>query len=357
MPLVAHNNLPTFKRLDNEGYNILPEGRALTQEIRELHIGFLNMMPCAALQATERQFFRLIGNANPVAQLYMHPFSLPEIQRSDEACDYIDEHYETFDQIKAQGIDALIVTGANVIDPDLSKNAFFEPLKDVMNWAWDHVASTLCSCLATHAVMEIKHNQKRAQRDDKLWGIYGHRVTERSHPLVRSMNTVYDVPHSRWNNISAAQFEGADMHILSTSETGDVHMATSPDGFRLICLQGHPEYDTISLLKEYAREVRSFCAGTRDDYPPLPENYFSAAAVTILNECAAHIKQSKNASDFPEDTITQHLENTWRDSGKTVIGSWIGSVYQHTDMDRHTPFMSHVDPDNPLDWDKLRAKA
>ena len=113
MPLVAHNELPTFERLKQEGQIILPSDRALHQDIRELHVGLLNMMPDAALAATERQFFRLVGESNPIAQFYMHPFTLPEIPRGATAQAHVDKHYESFDKIRREGLDALIVTGAN----------------------------------------------------------------------------------------------------------------------------------------------------------------------------------------------------------------------------------------------------
>ena len=109
MPLVAHNDLPTFDRLRAEGIRVLPSSRALHQHIRELHIGLLNMMPDAALSATERQFFRLVGESNPIAQFYVHPFTLPELKRSTEAQDYIERYYEPaeFLELKRIGLEEL----------------------------------------------------------------------------------------------------------------------------------------------------------------------------------------------------------------------------------------------------------
>src|SRR5210317_1459945 len=128
MPLVAHNKLPTFERLRSEGTSVLPPNRASKQDIRELHVGLLNMMPDAALAATERQFFRLIGESNPIAQFYVHPFTLDDLERGESAQAHIDQYYETFEQIKDQGLDALIITGANVIGAELSNQSFWKPL-------------------------------------------------------------------------------------------------------------------------------------------------------------------------------------------------------------------------------------
>ena len=214
MPLVAHNNLPSFERLRAEGRTVLEPGRAQTQEIREMHIGLLNMMPDKALEATERQFLRLIGESNQIAQFYVHIFTLPELERGADAQAYIDEHYESFEDLKAQGLDALIITGANVSQPDLTKEPFWKPLQEVMDWAWHSVTSTICSCLATHAVMQFKYGQAREHRGDKLWGVYKHRVLDRSHPLVKGMNTVFDVPHSRFNRITEAQFTESGLKTL-----------------------------------------------------------------------------------------------------------------------------------------------
>ena len=97
MPLVANSNLPTFSRLQQEGETVLSPDRAAHQDIRELHIGLLNMMPDAALAATERQFFRLVGESNQIAQFHMHPFSLPELKRSAEGKQHVEQFYEPFD--------------------------------------------------------------------------------------------------------------------------------------------------------------------------------------------------------------------------------------------------------------------
>jgi homoserine O-succinyltransferase len=200
MPLVAHNALPTFDRLRQEGQLVLPPNRALTQDIRELHVGLLNMMPDAALEATERQFFRLVGEATPIAQFYVHPFTLPEIPRGPAAQAHIDRFYDSFDELREKGLDALIITGANVTQPDLSSEPFWRPLKSVVDWAMTSVTSTLCSCLATHAVLEFRYGQRRRALGYKRWGVYSHRVCKK-HPLVSGVNTVFDVPHSRFNEV------------------------------------------------------------------------------------------------------------------------------------------------------------
>ncbi|MCP4982452.1 MAG: homoserine O-succinyltransferase [Gammaproteobacteria bacterium] len=352
MPLVAHNDLPTFGKLQQEGLLVLSPGLAHQQDIRELHIGLLNMMPDAALAATERQFLRLIGESNPIAQFYVHPFTLGALPREQSASDHIAKYYDDFEQIKQQGLDALIITGANVIGADLSEEVFWDELIEVADWAHDNVTSTLCSCLATHAVLDFRYAQKRTKQRAKKWGVFRHQVVDVSHPLVVDINSEFDVPHSRWNSVYPEQFAAAGLKVLVTGDDGCVHLATSPDGFRTIFFQGHPEYDTVSLLKEYKRDVNLYISGEMTDYTPIPENYMSDFNAAVLREYQGRIDYSlaqKSAPpDFPEHLILGNLKNTWQDTASAVIGTWLGLVYQVTNVDRRKPFMDGVDYDNPL---------
>ncbi len=352
MPLVANSDLPAFDDLRQEGGTVLPRATALQQDIRELHIGLLNMMPDKALTATERQFFRLVGESNQIAQFYMHPFTLEGLERGPEAKEHIRRFYRSFEQIKREGLDALIITGANVTQPDLSLEPFWKPLIEVINWAYDNVTSTLCSCLATHAVLQFRYGQRRRPLGFKRWGVYPHRVVDRRHPLVMDVNTRFDVVHSRFNQIDAAQFAAAGLRVLVESELAGVHLAVSKDGFRIVFFQGHPEYDTISLLKEYKREVLRYANGEIDDYPPYPENYFTPQVQAILGEYAGRVRQARRARaaipEMPEELIVPHLDNTWHDTAEAVINNWVGKVYQITSQDRRQPFMEGIDPLNPL---------
>lgn len=352
MPIVAHTDLPTFEYLRKEGQNILDPDRALHQDIRELHIGLLNMMPDAALAATERQFLRLINESNQIAQFYVHPFTLDELERAPDARLHIDRYYESFDRIRAQGLDALIITGANVSHPDLAEEPFWEPLIEVIDWAAENVTSTLCSCLATHAVLQFRYGQRRRPLPAKRWGVYPHRVVEKRHPLVNDVNTLFDVPHSRFNEVGREQFDAAGLHVLAESDEAGVHLAVSEDGFRIVFFQGHPEYDTISLLKEYKREVNRFIAGQRQDYPPFPENYIRCKDSAILEEhrdrIVASLDRGREAPAIPESRIASGLDNTWHDTAEGVVGNWMGKIYQITNSNRRLPFMAGVDPRDPL---------
>ena len=332
MPLVADTDLPSFNRLQAEGSLVIPEHTAVSREVRELHIGLLNMMPDKALEATERQFFRLVGESNQIARFYVHPFTLEELQRNREGREHVDRYYKSFEQVQSDGLDALIITGANVVDPALDKQEFWNPLIEVVNWAYDNVTSILCSCLATHALLQFRYGQKRIPLSVKCWGVFPHRVRDRSHPLVTGVNTRFDVPHSRFNAVTPQQFAEAGLHVLVESDEIGVHLAASEDGLRLVFFQGHPEYDANSLLKEYKREVLRFMGDETESYPPFPENYFTLQTRAILDEYRKRVVVARDKGlelpPFPEQLISPSLDNTWHDSAEAVINNWIGQVYR-----------------------------
>jgi homoserine O-succinyltransferase/O-acetyltransferase len=310
------------------------------------------MMPDVALRVTEQQFMRLVGSANQIVQLYVHPFTVPGLPRAPETQAYIDAHYESFEELRAEGLDGLIVSGANVTNPTLDLEAFWQPLQEVIEWAAGNVTSVLCSCLATHALVQRFHGVRRRPLLSKRWGVYAHRATRPEHPLLRGTNTRFDVPHSRWNEITTAQLEQAGIQVLIESVEGDFHLGTSADGIRMVFLQGHPEYDRTSLLKEYKREVTRYLAGELNAIPPHPENYFPPSAARIAHDYLEAAVEAREAGReppaFPEAAIAELLDNTWTDTGKAIFNNWLGLIYRLTDVRRGVPFMPAVDPADPL---------
>ncbi|HSS63452.1 MAG TPA: homoserine O-succinyltransferase, partial [Gammaproteobacteria bacterium] len=166
------------------------------------------------------------------------------------------------------------------------------------------------------------------------------------------INTRFETPHSRWNDVPPEQIEAAGMKVLVKSEKAGALAAVSPDQFRFLYFQGHPEYDGNSLLKEYKREVMRFIARERDDYPPYPENYVSPEAAQLLDEYKEKVVAAAGRGapppPFPEAEAERHVDNTWTDTGKAVFNNWLGLVYQLTDQDRKIPYMAGVDPSDPL---------
>lgn len=345
MPLVAHRPLASLERIRAEGHEVLTIDRASNQRIRELHIGLLNMMPDGALQATERQFLRLIGNANRIAQIYVHIFTVAGVPRAPEMQRYIEENYEDFSQLQAAGLDAIIFTGTNPVHTDLAQEPYWAEIKKVFDWADGHVVSVLCSCLASHLALHHFYGIQRQRLPTKRFGVFPHRVIDRRHPLVSNLNTRFDIPHSRWNDVPVSALEAHGLRLLVADRDGQMAMATSPDGFRQIYFQGHPEYDQLSLWKEFKRDLNLFYAGQLQQAPRLPRNYLSPAGMEIFERFLA---SDSTDTDALEAALAEEIEITWRDTAKALFANWLGLVYQLTHYDRQRQYMDGVNPADPL---------
>lgn len=352
MPLIANSDLPSFERLRAEGQELLAPGRAQQQDIRELHIGILNMMPDAALEATERQFLRLVGSCNRIAQFHVHLFTFAEIPRGDKARQHIDRYYMDFQSLKSEGVDAIILSGANPAQPRIEDEPFWNPLCEVIQWASENVCSVMCSCLATHAVVQQLWGIHRYKLTDKRWGVYSNRITSITHPLTANINTRFDAPHSHVYEVNAGQFEEKGLRVLAKSKQADLHLAVSPDGFRFVFFQGHPEYDAVSLLKEYKREVVRFIEGIRSTYPIYPENYLYGEARELLEDYKHQVERAQgdytDLPGFPDEQLSELVDNTWSDTGKAIVNNWLGLVYQVAHQQRGKVYMEGIDPQDPL---------
>ncbi len=343
MPIVKSSDLPTFDRLIAEGRHILDPSRAEDQDIRPLHIGFCNLMPDAALKATERQWFRLIGESNRVAQIYVHPFTLPMIERNEDTTTYIAQHYESIDTLKHEGLDALIITGANIAVRELFDTPNkWNDLRILYQWANKNVVSTISSCFASHAYMAFYHNLRPTNFEKKIHGVFPFRVLNRTHPLIRGVNTKIDICNSRYDNISKQDYINAGMSPLIEGQDIGVDFVISSDGLRNICIQGHPEYDLVSLLKEYRRDV-ILAKEKGDSVPSVPTGYLSTEAENLVRQYV-----SGDLPTFPEQEIGKLIDNTWTDSARSFMSNWIGYIYQLTNIDRNKQFMDGIDPQNPL---------
>lgn len=352
MPLVEHSPLPAFSELRREGQSVLTAEEARRQDTRALHVGLLNMMPDAAFHVTELQFMRLVGGSRQDVHVYVHPFTVEGLPRSEATRAYIARHYASARSVYADGLHALIVTGANVANPRLDLEPFYQPLTEVIGWASTNVTSVLCSCLSTHALMKFLHQVDRSPLPRKQWGVYSHRVIVPEHPLLSGVAADVDVPHSRYNTITRAQFEQAGFRILIESAEAGVHAAVSDDQFRRVYFQGHPEYDANSLLKEYKREVLRHFNGERD-MPPFPEHYVPDRASAVISPYLERAQQAHAAHgalpDFPEADVVPFLRNTWANGARVVFENWLGLVARLTGPDRRVQFRNGIDPQRPLD--------
>ena len=352
MPVVAHTQLPTFERLRNEGFEITEP--VANSTARRLHIGVLNLMPDAALEATERQFIRLLAGAGSQTDIYVHVFTVPEMPRVGKAKMLVDTHYSSIEDIESHGLDGLILTGANPANPELTQEPYWPGMARVIEWARGNVSSILCSCLATHAVVRQYHGIERIKLPEKRWGVYSHRLIDTEHPLVRHGNTRFDAPHSHVYEVTSEQLTGVGIRVLAESEVAGVHLAVSPDLYQFVYFQGHPEYDFNSLFKEYKREVSRFADGTRDDYPPFPENYLRGAAAEAMTDFEQCLKAASVSArialfrEFPEAVATSALENSWADTGKAMFANWLRLVEQISPENPLEKLKPGLDADDPL---------
>jgi homoserine O-succinyltransferase len=294
-----------------------------------VRVGLVNLMPDAALRATERQFLRLVqGPALPRAVDVVRA-TLPGLDRGPDVEDALASRYVSIDRLLDARPDALIVTGTNVATADVSGHPVYPQMARVFEWAESRQVPLLTSCLASHAWLQHRRGTVRTTLPDKRWGVYAHRVTRRSHPLVRGLPPVFDAPHSRHNTVQRSDWEAAGLEVIATTTEGDVHAAATADGVRVVCLQGHPEYDTASLLKEYAREWQRAAAGARD-IPPAPTGYLptqAQALIAAFRVQALHARQCGGPlPPFPEAAILPLLKNTWREPARLFFRNWLERV-------------------------------
>lgn len=327
MALIVDSDLPAFGTMKAEGVNTSPNVVTGTDR-PHVAIGLLNLMPDAALRATDRQFMRLVAAAADEIDITMRVFTVAGEYRDEEARLHVKRYYETFPRIVESGLDALIVTGANPAQSDLKEEVFWPGLGDVLDWAQNETSSILCSCLATHAVLERYRGMKRTRLAQKRWGVYEHRRI-RSHPLLDGLGVNVEAPHSHWYDVTRSEMESVGLTVLLESEEAGVHMAVDDDDF-YVFFQGHPEYDLVSLLKEYRRELGRFWRGDRDDYPPVPENYFGDSAISNLKTYRPLLEAAKAAGRWPrqldEDELLPRDRHIWNDQGKVIYRNWLRRI-------------------------------
>lgn len=328
MALVEHSSHPAFHILGHEGVTLASPQQAAESRLPDVSVGLLNLMPDAALRATDRQFIRLLSAAADSMDVWAYPFTVAASQRGEEARRHIEEHYSSFNDVKRRGVDALIVTGANPAQDLLERETFWEELGEVLDWAQESTRSVLCSCLATHAVLEKYRGLKRTRLPEKRWGVYQHRILA-PHPLLHDLDEPVSAPHSHWYDVTREDMEAVGLTVLMESDEAGVHMAVSDDGF-YVFFQGHPEYDQISLLKEYRRELGRYYQGERTDYPPVPEHYFDEVGLPLVEAYRPVLQAAKADGTMPpglaEAQVLPRGDPAWRHAGRVIYRNWLSLV-------------------------------
>lgn len=283
------------------------------------------MMADKAFVVSERHFATLLG-AGDGREVDLVRLTFNEIPRGPDVAAHIDRHYRIAAEVDPRDLDILVISGAYVSDPVLSRQVFWEPLCRLFDWAVEADLPVLCSCLATHAALEARHGERRRVATPKVWGVFPHRVMVADHPLTQGLPDEIPVPHSRYNDVAADQFSRAGYEVLLASDRAGVHLAVERTRGRWLMLQGHPEYEAVSLLKEFKREVLRWQAGERTDYPPLPQGYLKEEGRRIAARFAEACQAERDGEVFPEDELLPHVECRWTAAAVKVVGNWLEGI-------------------------------
>ncbi|WP_409191092.1 homoserine O-succinyltransferase [Bradyrhizobium sp. RDM4] len=267
----------------------------------ELTIGLINNMPDPALKATERQFMKLLQAAAGPRRIRFHCFSLPSVMRSPEAKWHVESEYSDLSDLKRQKFDGLIVTGAEPVAPELEQEPYWRDLTDLIDWARTNTRSTIWSCLAAHAAVLHLDRIERQRLPAKCHGIFDcDAVTNDS--LTRGAPAPLRISHSRLNEVRERDLAQAGYQVLTRSALAGVDIFVRQYASRFVFLQGHPEYDALSLQREYLRDIGRFLAREREAYPHLPVSYFDAATEERLarfEKCARHQRHPALTNELP----------------------------------------------------------
>lgn len=252
MPIKIPNQLPAAEILRKESIFLMEEERATHQDIRELKIAILNLMPIK--EETETQLLRLLSNTPLQLELTLiHPASHHSKNTSE---DHLISFYTTFEHIRDKKFDGLIITGAPVEQMEFEEVTYWEELKSIMEWSKTHVTSTLHICWGAQAALYYHYGIQKVDLPKKLFGIFGHRKHSNAHQLIRGFDEFFYAPHSRHTGNNKADIEAIeDLMVLADSEEAGVYIACSKDK-KQVFVSGHSEYDRYTLRNEYERDVR-----------------------------------------------------------------------------------------------------
>ena len=289
MPIKIPNGLPARETLESENIFVMPETRALTQNIRPLRIALLNLMPTKVV--TETQLSRLLGNTPLQVELEL-------IQvRSHKSKNTSQEHmlafYKTFDEVENQFFDGMIITGAPVEQMPFEEVEYWDELCHIMEWSKTHVHSTFHICWGAQAALYYHFGIEKVPLAKKLFGVFPHKVVYKNPILLRGFDDIFWVPHSRhttvrWEDVAAVP----EIKILAGSEEAGLYAMITPGG-RQVFITGHSEYDPETLKLEYLRDKN---AGLPID---VPKNY------------------------FPDDDDTKPPMVRWRGHANLLYSNWL----------------------------------
>ena len=297
MPIKIPNELPAVRVLEDENIFVMTERRAMTQDIRPLKILLLNLMPNKI--DTETQFSRLLGNTPLQVELELIHTKSHKSKNTSE--DHLLAFYKCFDDIKEKKYDGMIITGAPVEKMAFEDVEYWEELCTIMEWSKKHVHSTFHICWGAQAGLYYHFGIDKFMLPEKLSGVYKHKVDKKRSILFRGFDDEFLVPHSRYTGISREEVEAnPKLKLISSSDKAGVYAIATENG-KQVFITGHPEYDELTLKKEYDRDV---AAGIN---PNVPDNYFE------------------------DDDPTKPVIVRWRAHANLLYSNWLNYfVYQTT---------------------------
>lgn len=297
MPIKTQSELPAKEILENENIFVMDENRAGHQDIRPLQVGILNLMPLK--EDTELQLLRALSNTPLQVDVSFVYVKTHVAQNTPQS--HLNQFYTTFDKIEHQKFDGFIITGAPVEQMNYEEVDYWRELCHIMDWTTRNVTSTLHICWGAQAGLYHYYGINKHLLGSKLFGIYPHRVMNRKIPLVRGFDDIFMAPHSRHTQVLADDIEACEeLTILARSEEAGVYLLMAKEG-KQIFVMGHPEYDRMTLDKEYRRD--------KDKGLPIdvPKNY------------------------YPQDDPEQRPNLQWRAHCNTLYSNWLNYyVYQVT---------------------------
>lgn len=303
MPIKIPNELPAVKTLYDENIFVMTETRAITQDIRPLKILLLNLMPTKI--ETETQFARVLGNSPLQVELDMlHTKTHVATHISQE---HLLNFYNTFDEIKHNKYDGMIITGAPVEMMEFEDVEYWDELCGIMEWSKKHVTSTFHICWGAQAGLYYHYGIKKHLLDNKLFGIYPHKADYKNSILLRGFDDIFMVPQSRHTTVRREDVEKIpDLKILASSEETGVYIMSTDNG-KQIFVTGHSEYDRDTIKNEYFRDKNKGLD------IQIPVNY------------------------FPDDNPEKEPIMSWRSHANLLYSNWLNYfVYQTTPYDIET---------------------
>jgi homoserine O-succinyltransferase/O-acetyltransferase len=307
-----------------------------TRPSRALIIGIVNNMPDAAFDATTRRLLSLVHGGAEGLPIEVRGYRLPHLGTEQASPNSSLLRYEDLHALYDEPPDALFVTGARPTATDITLEPFWGDLAKLIKWACERVPSTLLSCLASHAAAVALHGIERTPLPSKRCGVFEQEV-DRSHFLMRRLGVSVSLPHSRFNDISSEDLLRHGYDILVASADSGWTVATREESGRLlVLLQGHPEYSSTTLLREYRRDVNEYLQGTTLVYPEIPVGYLDRAgeerllALRGVHQCA---QPAVEVSPFPFRPMCSYIRADWQDTASQLFANWVVDAGRRCGLD------------------------